>query len=240
MTDDSQPTLEREEPQSSLCSCHNLTATSPVGASVCPLATSERVVRGTSSLSAISANVIPIGSARRSAMRDRQAVDLRFPMPESIRDPVCEMQRHAVTEFRHPSKMNVGEKNWPGPRSHLGERLIFWRDVRDISRPALAKRTKIAVTTLSDIENQRQHSSTKIAQIAEVLQVNPHYLATGEGNPLQMVQQVPPRHDWPAEFPPLEIVDPLDSNERALAGMRLKEIIDEIKARRGKRQRRED
>src|SRR5688572_17067463 len=78
MADESQPTLHREEPQSSLCSCQSLTATSPVGASVWPLATSESVVLGTSSLSAISANVIPIGSARRSAMRDRQAVDLRF------------------------------------------------------------------------------------------------------------------------------------------------------------------
>lgn len=236
MGDTGQPVLE--EPQSSLCNCQSLTATSPVGACVCPLATSESVVRGTSNLSAISARVIPIGAARRSAMRERQEIDFRFAMSPSIRDPVCEMQRHAVTEFRHPNDMKA-IRDHPGPGSHLGQRLTFWRRERKLSRQELYKKTKVAVTTLSEIENQRQHSSTKIPQLAEALQINPHYLATGEGHPLTMIQQVPPRHDWPEEFPPLDMIKGLDENERILAGKELKESVQQIISRRRRSSRHE-
>lgn len=223
--------------QRSLCSCQSLTAASPVGAEVWPLAKSESVVLGTSIASAICANVIPIGSARRSAMRDCQVTGL--VIRPSIRDSVCEVQRQSVTEFRHLGGMKQTDHDWPAEGSHLGERLIYWRGIRKMSRPQLSKRCHVPVTTLSDIEHQRQNSSTKIPQIAMALQVNPHYLATGEGDPLRMVQQVPPRRDWPEQFPPLDLIRGLDENELILAGKELSESVQKIVSRRRKPQRKQ-
>lgn len=112
---------------------------------------------------------------------------------------------------------------------------MFWREFRGISRPELGKKTGIPITTLSTIENQEQHSSSKITKLAQVLGVSADYLATGEGNPYQFVQQVPPRKDWPEEFPPLEILKVLEPNERILAGKMLEDAIQKIKERRVKR-----
>lgn len=219
----------------SKCNCQSLTAASPVGAADLPLAMSETVDGAAPISAAISATVIDIGAARRSAMRDFQ---VGFAMTPSIRDPVGRLQRHTVTEFRHSAVMELPE-NYPVAPCHLGVRLRFWREFRKKSRAELGSLAGVAPTTLSSIENQAMNSSTRIAQLAEALQINVHYLATGEGHPLHMVQQVPPRNDWPEEFPPAQILHDLEPNERMLAGKELKEVIQGIKARRRRAPRRE-
>jgi transcriptional regulator with XRE-family HTH domain len=218
------------EPQRAVCSFQSSTAASPDGAFWRPLAMSDTVEGAAPIAAAISATVIPFSPARRSAMRDCHVI-----MCQSLRDPVTLAQRHVVTGFRETRGMSPeSEQDWPKQGSHIGERIKYWRNKRGLSRKQLGAACGAAASTIGDLENQLQHSSTKTAQLAAALQINPHYLETGDGDPLRQIQQVPPRHDWPKEFPPVDILNPLEPNELKLAGYKLAEVIAEIKANRTK------
>lgn len=81
------------------------------------------------------------------------------------------LQRHTVTEFRNLSPMTT-----------LGARIRAVREERGFEPKELAQRAGLAYSTLMDIENGRQASSTKLHSIASVLRVHARWLETGRGH----------------------------------------------------------
>lgn len=63
----------------------------------------------------------------------------------------------------------------------LGDRIKEARKARDMSRQALAAATRIPYSTLADLENDRQKSSTELHRIASALGVRIEWLADGTG-----------------------------------------------------------
>ncbi len=63
----------------------------------------------------------------------------------------------------------------------LGDRIKEARKARDMSRQALAAATRIPYSTLADLENDRQKSSTELHRIASALRVRIEWLADGIG-----------------------------------------------------------
>lgn len=102
-----------------------------------------------------------------------------------------------------------------------------------MTRPQLAKLSKVPYSTLAEIENNEQKTTTKITQIAGALRLNPHYLATDKGNPedLTATPADGERLDWPIPIDRSEFQD-LDEIELELVGLKLQKIIDEIRAKR--------
>ena len=74
----------------------------------------------------------------------------------------------------------------------LQERLIMARKAAKLSQAALAKLAKCGQTTIASIENGRNHSSSVLARVAAILNVEPLWLAEGKG---------PQRRDWPSPTP---------------------------------------
>lgn len=202
------------------CSSYSFTAASPRGVAVrpCSMSLTEDGARPISA--PISARVIPF--ARRSEMRDAQVV-----MRASLRDPVDRMQRHPVTAFRESMDM---PKSAEIPKfDSLGARITFWRERRGWGRSELARRAKIPYSTLADIEQGRQKSSTKLHQIAAALGVNVQYLATGKGEP--EIDAAPTEDFWPFPFPREDLLE-LDDIELELVGLKLQRFIEEVRAKR--------
>ncbi len=69
----------------------------------------------------------------------------------------------------------------------LQARLIMARKAAKLSQAALAKLAKCGQTTIASIENGRNHSSSILARVAAILNVEPLWLAEGKG---------PQRRDW--------------------------------------------
>lgn len=63
----------------------------------------------------------------------------------------------------------------------VGERIVWVRGKRKMSRPELAAATKIPYPTLAGIENGDQDSTTKLHVIAKALNCNAGFLETGRG-----------------------------------------------------------
>jgi transcriptional regulator with XRE-family HTH domain len=166
--------------------------------------------------------------SRRSVIRDAHVI-----MGPSLRHPVEKMQRHSVTFSPETSGMPLQRPNDVPAMDTVGERIIFWRHRRNITRAQLAKLTKIPYSTIAEIEQGRQKGSTKLPQIAAALGINPTYLATDKGAP-EDLSTAPPLWEaepWPFPFERKEL-EGLDEVELELAGMKLQKIIDEIKAKR--------
>lgn len=64
----------------------------------------------------------------------------------------------------------------------LAERLKFARKQAGLTQIQLSECVAISQGSLSDLENGRNKSSTNLIQIANILNVNPNWLATGEGD----------------------------------------------------------
>lgn len=63
----------------------------------------------------------------------------------------------------------------------MGQRIKVRRKKLKMSRPELVKRSGIPYSTLADIENERQKSSTALHIIAKVLQTTPEWLSDEAG-----------------------------------------------------------
>lgn len=65
--------------------------------------------------------------------------------------------------------------------SHLGERLIQARKLRDISQAELARRSGVSQPTISDLESGAQAGTKKAPELASALKVDLTWLLTGRG-----------------------------------------------------------
>lgn len=65
----------------------------------------------------------------------------------------------------------------------FGSRVRALRERRQIKAKDLAALTGIAYSTLKEIENERQHSTTKMPNLVRALETNAKYLETGKGEP---------------------------------------------------------
>ncbi|MBX6381483.1 MAG: helix-turn-helix transcriptional regulator [Microbispora sp.] len=115
----------------------------------------------------------------------------------------------------------------------LGDRIVYWRERRGMTRSQLARLAKVPYSTLAEIESNKQKSTTKITQLAGALRVNAHYLATGKGNPEDLTSgpAESDSSDWPFPIDRSELMD-LDEVELELVGLKLQKIVDEIRAKR--------
>ncbi len=213
--------------QRAVCSESSFSAASPVGDLLRPCCRSQ-TDEGDRPISVpISSNVIPL--RRRSAMREAQVF-----MPPSLRNPVIPCQRHSVTAFRD----NLGMKD-PALNQSLiavGDRIKHWTKVRGKRRSEVARESGVAYSTLADIENGRQKSSTQITEIARVLRLNPHYLATGEGDPENILASPPPAGpgiDY-ADLLPTSVLDSMTPTEIELVRHRFLEAAKAVIALRAK------
>lgn len=75
----------------------------------------------------------------------------------------------------------------------LGQRIIHRRKQLGLSARQVAEGAGVAYSTLKDIENQRQHSSTKVAELARVLKMSAHELATGEPDRTAVISTAAPQ-----------------------------------------------
>jgi transcriptional regulator with XRE-family HTH domain len=128
----------------------------------------------------------------------------------------------------------LGTKDIPRFKT-LGSRIAWWRTERKLERRDLAKRVGMPYSTLSEIENEGQHSSTKIASLAAVLQVNAYYLETDEGDPLDIkaVPALAQAENWPFSFPK-SVLGEFDENELELAEMKYLQSLEQIRKKRRK------
>lgn len=152
-------------------------------------------------------------------------------MPHTLRHPVGLTQRPPVTGFRDNLRM-------PRPPDlqkfdRLGDRIVHWRERRGMKRPELARLAKIPYSTLAELENNEQRSTTKITQIAAALRINAHYLATDKGDPEDLTALPASEYtaDWPFPFPRSDLQE-FDEIELELAGLKFQKILDEIRSKR--------
>jgi phage repressor protein C with HTH and peptisase S24 domain len=75
----------------------------------------------------------------------------------------------------------------------MGDRIRKLRERRGIEAADLARRVKLAYSTLKDLENNHQKSTTKLPGLIRELQTNARYLETGKGDPDAMDTEEP---DW--------------------------------------------
>lgn len=65
----------------------------------------------------------------------------------------------------------------------FGLRVRRLRERREMTPKDLAALTGIAYSTLKDIENERQHGTTRLPHLVKALRTNTKYLETGKGDP---------------------------------------------------------
>lgn len=81
--------------------------------------------------------------------------------------------------------MLTPNKNWK-----LKERLTWARQRKDLTQLELAKLAKVAQSTIASWENGARETGRKITDLAGPLDVDPLWLATGDGEPFGRVRQV--------------------------------------------------
>lgn len=89
-----------------------------------------------------------------------------------LRDPVINSQRQSDTEIRNNRRMT------------LGTRIKNARLMRGMSRAKLAEASGVPYSTLSEIENNEQKTSTRVVDLAVALAVDPVWLNSGRGKML--------------------------------------------------------
>ena len=69
--------------------------------------------------------------------------------------------------------------------ANVGGRIRWLREKRKMNQTELAKSSDIAQSTLSDIEKMRSNApnAANLLRIAAVLEANPSWITTGEGDP---------------------------------------------------------
>lgn len=230
-TERNQPHLRLVESQNlDRCSSNNLSAASPPGSLVRPYSMSL-TEEGASPISPpISGNVIPID--RRSLTREAQVV-----MPNTLRESVTTSQRLPVAVFRENVAM-PRPQNMPPDLDTVGKRVRWWRNHRKMSREDLAIQVHIKVSTLGDLENNRQKGSRKLHLIAAALRLNAHYLETGKGEPeAEYAQEAPQEPSWPFDNLPRSKLEKLNMIERRYLEDRLLDALSDIESERRKSKR---
>jgi transcriptional regulator with XRE-family HTH domain len=208
--------------QRELCKASSFNAASPRGEAVRPCSMSLTEEPAMPIASPMAASVIPL--RRRALMRD-----LNVFIARTVRHPVKASQRHSVTEFRE--NISMRPRDLPD-FDHIGLRIRWWREHRKLTLARLAKKSGLSAGAISDLEKRRQSSTGKLVQLAHALEINPNYLATDKGDPLDL-DAAPPAVDvgWPFSFDRLVFED-LDTNERELAELKFQRVIEEIKSKR--------
>ena len=156
--------------------------------------------------------------------------DAHVFMAPKIREPVEKGQRLSVTEIRD----NLAMPRPPElkPMSTIGARVRWWREYRGLSRAQLSKAARMGLSTLSDLELDRQKGTSKLHLVAAALKLNPHYLETDKGEPEVGFSQPPPDEPeaWPfPDISPREFAA-LSRAERHYAQTKLKEVLAEMAA----------
>lgn len=220
-TKNNQAQERRDSETFDLCNLSSFRAASPRGAVDLPCSISLMAEGDSPQSVPISAKVIPIGSARRSVMREAHVV-----MGPTLRKTVIPCQRQPVTEFRE----NEAMPRPPGlPRfASLGPRIRWWREHRDRDRREFARTVGIPYSTFADLENDRAKSTKKIRKIAEELRLRLDYLETDEGEPELIAP--PGLSDWPLPGVHKERLAKLTRTERELIEFKLRAILDDIEA----------
>lgn len=90
----------------------------------------------------------------------------------NLRHSVTQGQRVPVTEFRLNAEMET-----------IGDRIRRIRTKKGISRKTLERETGLAYSTIADIENGNQRSSTRLHKIAQALGVTIEELEDGTMSP---------------------------------------------------------
>lgn len=218
--------FSRDSDMVSRCKASSFKAASPPGSAVRPCSMSLTEEGARPMRPPISDKVMPL--ARRSETRVAHVL-----MEPSLRYPVDETQRQPVTGFREYALM--AQKPTHPTFSTVGERIVYWRELRGMKRPELARLAKMAYSTLAGIEDGDQKNSSKLPIIGTILRVNPYYLSTGLGDPEDMT--VPPAdielESWPFPFKRSELLD-LDPVELELAGFKFEQVLRDIKSKRQK------
>lgn len=209
------------------CSSYSFTADMPLGSSVRPCSMSLTADGDKSVSSPMAASVMPM--PRRSDTRDDQVVT----MIPSLRQAVDYSQRLPVTGFRNNPDM-PRPPDLPRDLHSIGQRIRWWREHRDMSRKDLAKRAKYSYSGLADLENGESQASEKLHLIAAALQLNAHYLETGEGEPETGYAQdpPPPPNEWPFPAVPLSKLKKLNKIERGYLETELLKALADIEAER--------
>jgi len=98
----------------------------------------------------------------------------------------------------------------------LGQRLKQAREKTGLSQRGLAKRSGLSQQLISKLENGLVESTTEVFRFAEVLGINPRWLATGKGGPQSdfnvadgpSIKAYVPLISWVAAGNWREVVDP--------------------------------
>lgn len=167
---------------------------------------------------------------RRSEMRDAH----EFMQP-TLRRAVDLSQRLPVTDFRENTDM-PRPPDMPKNLNTIGKRVMWWRKHRKLSRAQLAKSAGYkGPSGLSDLELDESLTSTKLHLIAAALQLNPHYLETGHGEPeAGYPQEAPPASTdfWPFAAIPASRLRTLNKIERGYLETEILKVLQEIEAER--------
>ena len=91
-------------------------------------------------------------------------------MDSNLRDSVDSSQRHSVTGFRSNPVVHT-----------VGQRIRQRRKKLGITRRQLADNCGMPYSTLADIENERQQSSTVLHVLARELRTTPEWLDSESG-----------------------------------------------------------
>jgi hypothetical protein len=207
------------------CRESSFNAASPLGSELRPCSKSHTDDGDRPTESPISSRVMP--RFLRSRMRDDHVF-----MPGILRNPVSESQRHSVTVIRETEgvgKFHKQFKRYTDCRT-LGDRVGWWREERSMDRRALAKLLHIPYSSLSEIENNGQQGSAKVPLLATGLRINAHYLATGEGDPLDIaaLPAVPDAAGELARMVTPELLSQLTQMEFELAQFRVRAVVEDI------------
>lgn len=216
--------------QRDLCKSNNLSAASPLGAPVRPCSMSLMDEGASPTSTPICESVMPV--ERSSDMRMDHVV-----MAPRVREPEVWCQRAPVSMVRNNGDMPRPSR-MPSDLNTVGQRVKWWREWRGLEQVALAKASKIAPSTLSDLENDRQTGSRKLHLIAAALRLNAHYLESGKGEPESEYAQEAPQEPttWPFAAVTSAQLDKLKLNliERSYVESKLREALDAIEAERRK------
>lgn len=152
-------------------------------------------------------------------------------MSGSLRPTVDFSQRQPVTGFR--DNLNMSRPKDLPSFDHLGARIAYWREKRELSRSQLADRVGLAYSTLSDLEDQRSDSTRALYKFAQALRLSLNYLESDEGDP--EADAPPPLDNWPLPGIPRSRLDGLDRTETRAIEAALKEVLAEIEQDRRKK-----
>jgi len=126
----------------------------------------------------------------------------------------------------------------------FAERLRHIRAQRGMSQAALARACGLSQSAIANYENGSRKSAKDVFRLAEALNVNPMWLALGEGpvealssvkSPVYRLTDAAPAHrlaPWPFADTPPEVYWSLSDGERAVVETTLSSLIESLKKKR--------